>query len=92
LSVGVSCDQERGAELWEAVGQRSDVRPVPQDRAGLHAADLDNARQSMRERKEQQRRAARSLEDLRQRADRIAYDGEQVAVRELAALWPAGGA
>ena len=67
------------------------VRGVADDGAGLDRADLDDAGQHVRQRDEQQERAV-DVEEPAEQAHAVADLEQEVAVRELAALGPAGGA
>ena len=58
----------------------------------LHAADLDDPGEDVRQRQEQQRRGVLGVEQLVELVDGHAELEHEVAVGEHAALGPAGGA
>ncbi len=73
--------------------QVGDAGGVPEHDARLQAAHLDDPRERVGQRQEQQGRGARGLEDGREPAVHdVAHVREQVPVAELAALRPPGGA
>src|SRR5690606_26866247 len=86
--------QEHGAERSERVQQvRAGGGEVAHDGLRLHAADLDDAGQRVRQREEQEGGAPLHGEDVLHGAAVDAHDVEgQVALGELAAFGTAGGA
>jgi hypothetical protein len=69
------------------------VGDVAEHGTRLDPRHLDEARERVREGKEEQGRRAGHVEDHRQRpADRVARVGQQIAVSDLATLRAAGGA
>jgi hypothetical protein len=86
-------EDERGPERGERGQQLAGVRTVPEHNPALDAAHLDDPGEDVRERQEQQRASALRFGDDRQRAEEgVAHVGEQVLMRQLAALGPPGGA
>ena len=83
--------QERRLERAEVGQQVGQVRGVPEADAVLHAADLDDPREHVRQRQEQQG-ARVVVPHARDERGRQVADEQQVAVGELAALRPPGRA